>query len=102
MRVSRTVDWQSVPPSDANERAIAVWYDCRMAFALSLAGIAWIVLAVSLVVVRLLVDEDVNSFNWPSDEGPGGWITAWIVVSSAILAAIPAGGLAWLLLRIPA
>jgi hypothetical protein len=63
---------------------------------LVIAIVAWAALAFVVFVCVLLVDEDVNHWNW-SGNGPSAFAYARFFLLSGFIAAIPVAGVAWLL-----
>ena len=67
--------------------------------AIGVALLVWAVLAFVIFFFVLLLDEDVNHWNWRRDNGPSALAYTRFVLLSGILAAIPVAGLFWLLAR---
>jgi len=58
----------------------------------AVTGAVALVLAFAIFLFVSLLDEDVNHWDWPSDNGPGrAWNLRWIVLSITAAAALTYG-----------
>ena len=64
--------------------------------ALIVAIAVFVVLWAALFFVALLVDEDVNHWNWPGDGGPGARATALMATWTGAISGVVAALLWWL------
>ncbi len=54
-------------------------------------GVTYLILWVICFVIGLLLDEDVNHWDWPTDSGPGALATGKIAAVAALAAVAPLG-----------